>query len=483
MPEKTSTSQSKLTYHIQTFGCTMNYSDTERVTSVLHQAGYQPATNLEDLDLFIFNTCSIKQKGEDRVFGMINNIAGYKRANPRLLIGITGCMVRQTSSRNSSSDKKDQLLKILDSLDFVFRITDTHNLIDVLVEAEPQLELSSPGESVVSDYLRITPNYSSKFQASVPIQIGCDKYCTYCIVPYARGREKSRPQADILAECRKLVEQGCKEITLVGQTVNSYGLSSLDKQNPLFQPYFEQLQKFTNGEISTKPTLPFIELLQKIDQFFTLGLSRLRYISPHPRDLEEQLITAHASLKTLCPYIHLPIQSGDNQVLARMNRKYTVEQYREKVQMLKAQVPDMVITTDIIIGFSGETDGQFEHTVELFNEFQWDQVFISRYSERIGTIAAKNFPNDVPKDVKASRWHRLNNLLKQISKQKHQSYEGKIVEVLVEKFNSLTSECEGRSRDMKLVQFPGQPEQVGKILNIRVIKGLDWLLKGEYSSD
>lgn len=469
----------QLQYHIQTFGCQMNYSDTERVAAVLEKSGYQKAINLEEVDLFIFNTCSIKQKGEDRVYGIIRNIASFKKANPRLLIGITGCMVRQTSSRNS--EERDSLLTQLNALDFVFRITDTHILPQVLAEAEPQLDLREMEEglsrgSTNTDYLKVAPQYASKFQAFVPIQIGCDKYCTYCIVPYSRGREQSRPMEEILTECRQLVENGCLEITLVGQTVNSYGLSALDKKNPIFADYHLP----THG---TKTTEPFVKLLREINALSELGLSRLRYTSPHPKDLSDELIEAHATLKTLCSYIHLPIQSGDNTMLSRMNRKYTVEQYREKVQKLFAKVPDAVISSDIIVGFCGETDEQFENTYKLFEEIRWDQCFISRYSERKGTLAAKAFPDDVPAEVKANRWHRLNNLLKEISKEKHQAYVGQTLEVLVEKYNSLTKECEGRSREMKLVQFAGSEELVGKLINIKIIKGLDWLLKGSISDD
>lgn len=464
-----------LKYFIQTFGCQMNYSDTERVAAVLERSGYEKADQLDEVDLFIFNTCSIKQKGEDRVYGIIKNIGMMKKANPRLLIGITGCMVRQTSSRNSEWENKDSLLKNLKPLDFVFRITDTHKLPQVLAEAEPQLDLPELAESTGqnrTDYLQVAPQYSTKFQAFVPIQIGCDKYCTYCIVPYSRGREESRSMDDILSECRKLVENGCKEITLVGQTVNSYGLSNLDQKNPHFNWYHSVKQ-------GVKPELPFIRLLRQLNGLSEHGLDRLRYTSPHPRDLSDQLIEAHATLKVLCPYIHLPVQSGDNQVLARMNRKYTVEEYREKVAKLLARVPNCVITTDIIVGFCGETDEQFQNTAKLFEEIAWDQAYISRYSERQGTVAGNLFQDDVPTEVKASRWHTLNNLLKKISKEKHQKYLGQTLEVLIERYNPLTKEIEGRSREMKVVQIPATgPELVGQIQSVKITAAKDWVLKG-----
>ena len=402
-----------------------------------------------------------------------------KKANPRLLIGITGCMVRQTSSRNSEWDNRDNLLKNLKPLDFVFRITDTHKLPQVLAEAEPQLdlpELAEPSRQSRTDYLQVAPQYATKFQAFVPIQIGCDKYCTYCIVPYSRGREESRAMDDILAECRKLVENGCKEITLVGQTVNSYGLSNLDRKNPHFSWYH-------NLESTVRPELPFIRLLRQLNGLSELGLDRLRYTSPHPRDLSDELIEAHATLKVLCPYIHLPVQSGDNQILARMNRKYTVEQYKERVAKLLARLPNCVITTDIIVGFCGETDEQFQNTAKLFEEIAWDQAYISRYSERQGTVAGNLFKDDVPTDTKALRWHTLNNLLKKISKEKHQKYLGQTLEVLIERYNPLTKEIEGRSREMKVVQIPATgPELVGQILPVSITAAKDWVLKGEIIS-
>ncbi len=445
-------------YHIQTYGCQMNYSDSERVAAVLEKSGYQKAKTLEEVDLFIFNTCSIRQKGEDRVHGMINNIASYKRSNPRLLIGVTGCMIRKSSTRNS--EKKDQVLqRHRTRLDFVFNIKDTHKLPQILAEAEPQLELEALDHP---DYLKIKPAYSKNFQAFVPIQIGCDKYCTYCIVPYSRGREQSRPFAEIIEECNKLVENGCLEITLVGQTVNTYGRSNLDQD------------KFAD----LKPS-PFAALLKEIDKLKTKGLNRIRYTSPHPRDLDDALIEAHASLSILAPHIHLPIQAGDNQVLQKMNRKYTVEEYTERISRLKQRVPHIRLTTDIIVGFCGETEEQFQNTLRVYQDLQWDQAYIARYSERSGTVADKCFPDDVPTKTKSDRWHQLNDLMEEISLRKNRDFEGQNLEVLVESYNPLTKECEGRSREFKLVQFPGQPENIGQIQHIEIIQGLEWVLKGK----
>lgn len=450
-------------YYIQTFGCAMNYSDSERVASLLEKLGYVKTEQWEETDLFIFNTCSIRQKGEDRVFGQLDNLDRIKKHNPRLLVGITGCMVRSTSSRNSEKDIKDDIMKRVDSVDFVFKITETHKIGEVLSEAEPQLDLPQLAEADLNDYLKINPKYTTKFQAFVPIQIGCDKYCTYCIVPYSRGREQSRPMEDILAECRALVEHGCKEITLVGQTVNSYGLSALDKKTDSFVGMSD----------------PFVTLLTKIDALREIGLNRIRFTSPHPRDYTDTLIQAHVDLPSLCPHFHLPIQAGNDKVLQKMNRKYTVEEYKTIINKIRSKLPDAAITTDIIVGFCGETPEQFEDSYNVFKDIRWDMAYIARYSMRPGTVATKAFKDDVTREEKARRWHKLNDILEECSLENHKRFENKIVEVLVEKFDAKTGECEGKSRENKVVQFHGSPELVGGLVNVKVTSGISWLLKGD----
>ncbi len=450
-------------YHIQTLGCAMNYSDSERVAAILEKIGYERTEKTEESDLYIFNTCSIRQKGEDRVYGQLKNIYGLKKKNPRLLIGITGCMVRQTSSRNSEKEQKDELLKRLEELDFVFKITDTNKLVEVIEEAEPQLDLPQLAEADLNDYLKINPKYTSTFQAFVPIQIGCDKYCTYCIVPYSRGREKSRPMEDILAECQRLVENGCKEITLVGQTVNSYGLSIWDKKSGQFAAMKD----------------PFVTLLTAIDALQAKGLNRLRFISSHPRDFTDELIKAHVELKTLCNYIHLPVQAGDDEVLKKMNRQYTADHYRSLIKKIRTTIPDSAIPTDIIVGFCGETAEQFQRTADLFNEVQWDMAYLARYSPRQGTASFKVFKDYISRQEKAQRWQALNTILEKSSSAKNKACEGKILEILVEKCNEETGECEGKSRENKVVQFPGNASQIGQIINVKITQGLQWSLKGE----
>lgn len=479
-------------YYIQTLGCAMNYSDSERVASILEKIGYSRTQTVEDTDLYIFNTCSIRQKGEDRVFGQLRNVNELKKKNPRLLVGITGCMVRKTSSRNSEKETKDELIKRLVDLDFVFKITDTHKLGEVLEEAEPQLDLpgqseaeplankspakaGQPGategsgghssfmEGQATDYLQINPKYTSKFQAFVPIQIGCDKYCTYCIVPYARGREKSRDMNEIVEECARLVDSGCKEITLVGQTVNSYGKSMWDKKTGAFAQYED----------------PFVELLTRVDKLSAKGLNRLRFTSPHPRDLSDALIQAHADLKTLTNHIHLPVQAGDDEMLKKMNRQYTTEHYKNLIKKIREKIPEASVTTDIIVGFCGETDEQFEGTKRLYEDLRFDMAYLARYSPRRGTASWNAWQDDVPRTEKARRWHALNDILEECTLAFHRSLEGKTLEVLVEKFDETTGECEGKSRENKVVQFVGDASLIGTLQNVKVTKGMQWMVKGE----
>lgn len=475
----------------------MNYSDSERVASILEKNGYQKTDNPEDTDLYLFNTCSIRQKGEDRVYGQLKTLTQWKKQNPRLLVGITGCMVRQTSTKNSKHEEKDNLIKKIKNLDFVFKITDARELDKILQEAELNLELTKDHEEEDTipinatpknkpqtnrkekiirspltteqhledrlEYLSISPKYSSNFQAFVPIQIGCDKFCTYCIVPYARGREQSRPMEDIFKECEQLVKNGCKEITLVGQTVNSYGKSAIDRADGRFAKYED----------------PFVELLARVDKLQKNGLNRLRFTSSHPRDLTNALIGAHANLQTLTTHLHLPVQAGDDCMLQKMNRKYTVKHYKKIIEKFRKTVPGASVTTDIIVGFCGETDEQFENTYNLYKELRFDMAYIARYSPRPGTVSVKAFKDDVPREVKAKRWHRLNDILEECSHEYLTAIIGKELEVLVESYNKDTQECEGRSRENKTVQFIGNPEMIGTIQKIKVTKALKWLVKGE----
>jgi len=488
-------------YYIQTLGCAMNYSDSERVSAELEKLGHSRTKKESDADLYLFNTCSIRQKGEDRVYGKLMTLGTRKQHKKDLLVGLTGCMVRKTSTKNSSPDKRDKLVRDLKPVDFVFRIEDVKNLDRLLKQvgakaAKPE-EKTATGKPVPKkrvrggdrtaneimtvtadrlDYLDIAPRYSSVFQAFVPIQIGCDKFCTYCIVPHARGREQARPVKEILAECEALVKGGCKEITLVGQTVNSYGRSDLDKKNGSFGRGFTE--KLSDDGQKLFAEEPFVALLAEIDKLHALGLNRLRFTSPHPYDYSDALINAHASLKTLTPHFHIPVQAGSDRTLKRMNRRYTSEEYKSLITKIRALVPDASITTDIIVGFCGETRADFKRTLELYKDIKWDMAYLARYSARPGTVSDKFFKDDVPRAEKARRWHALNKVLTKCSRDFNKRLVGKTLEVLVEKYDPRTKEYEGKSRENKVVQFTGSAAQIGTLQKVRITKALDWNVKG-----
>jgi tRNA-2-methylthio-N6-dimethylallyladenosine synthase len=434
----------------------MNSSDSERVASVLERLGYETAESQNHADLLVLNTCSVKQKAEDRVYGLRKILAKLHEENPALKIAVTGCMIRSTGTQ------EDQLLKRMPEVDFVFRIEEVARLPELLKQVDSSLDFSDQiDEGTLENYFKIAPKKSTGASVFVPIMTGCDKFCTYCIVPFTRGREMSRDFEDIVAECKKHVEEGALEITLVGQTVNSYGLSFNDKKSGKFTAYGKS---------------PFSALLIEIDKLKSSGLSRLRFTSPHPRDFTDELIQTLASLETICPYIHMPVQSGDNRILRRMNRNYTAPEYQTIMRKIQAAIPGCAISTDIIVGFPGETDEEFENTFKMYEEMEWDTCFISRYSPRKGTYSQKSLPDDISHELKEARWHRLNNLLKTISNKKHQAFIGRTVEVLVTE--QIGQSCRGRTREFKEIEFRSNRPLLGKLATVRVTEADTFYLKG-----
>ncbi len=419
----------------------MNYSDSERLKTILDRLGYKETVSPGKADLIMLNSCSVRQHAEDRIFGFMIEYEKIRQKNPRLKIGLTGCMVRKTGAQKD--DKKDKLLRRIKPLDFVVRIEEIAKLPQILgiKSADINDEISA---RELKNYFHINPQHTSKFQAFVPISTGCDKFCTYCIVPYSRGREQFRPKKEILAEIKNLAQSGYKEITLVGQTVNSYP--------------------------------EFAKLLAEIDKFHKFGLERVRFISPYPLDATDDLINAMTKLRTLMPYIHLPIQSGDDEILKRMNRKYTVAQYKKIIGKIRKRIPGCAISTDIIVGFCGETREQFMNTYNLFKKIKWDLAYIAKYSPRPGTVSAKMFKDDVPAKEKSRRFHALNDLLRKISLEKHKKFAGKKIKVLVE--NCRARICVGRSEHFKIVQFKSSKNLVGKIVPIKITKAMEWILEG-----
>jgi tRNA-2-methylthio-N6-dimethylallyladenosine synthase len=458
-------------YHIHTFGCQMNYSDTERIETYLNNLGFKKAKTEKQADLIIFNSCSVRQKAEDRVLGKMQQLILEKRKRKNLLLALTGCMVRKSSTKKTYIKNQDYFIKTIAPLDIAFRIEDLPKLKSLIEEVSKKSKIKPLPKTdfeSLSNYFHIPAKYKSNFQAFIPISTGCDKFCTYCIVPYSRGREVSRPMGEILNEAEELVKNGCLEITLLGQTVDSYGLSNIDRQKHLFN--YDEIDAGT-----TDP--PFVQLLKKLDKLYSKGLRRLRFTSPHPKDISPQLVECYKTLKTLMPHIHLPIQSGDNNCLKRMNRPYTRERYLEIIKALRKANPAIAITTDIIVGFCGETEKEFQNTLDLYKKVEFDFAYFAQYSTRKNTYASKHLKDDVPTKEKRRRWHELNNILKKITQKKLEKYIGKTVEVLVEKHSGNT--YTGTSPHNKVVQFKSPKKSLkGTLQKTKITKAENWVLLG-----
>ncbi len=447
------------TYVIKTFGCSMNYSDTERVATVLDANGLKEILDENEADFVVFTTCSVKQKAEDKVYSLINNIhKNRQKKNLNTKIVLTGCMVKKTSTQQFIPEEKDPILIKIPKIDIVFRIEDIYKIPELL----------EIGESKILDsYLNVTPKYSSSFQAIVPIQIGCDNYCTFCIVPYTRGREWSRPMKQILSEIEELAKKGVKEINLVGQNVNSYGKDLMDKK----RKWDDKEMKWIKGEEKT----PFTILLEEINKIE--GIERVRFQSSNPHDMTDDIIEAICTLPKVMPNLHFALQSGDNNVLRRMNRKHSYEEYRNIVQKIRSINPKFSITTDIIVGFCGETDEEFEHTMEGIKELDIDLIYISQYSPRKGTVSGDKMKDDVPQEVKKSRWHKINNWLKIHVKNKMKNLVGSTQKVLIGREEN--GFFEGKNEYNVMVQVEGKNIKVGDIVDVEITDYSTWAVKGK----
>lgn len=498
----------------------MNHSDSERLTAVLEGLGYKPAKSEAQADLILFNTCSIRKKAEDKVYGKLSELKAFKKKNSKLLVGVTGCMTRFSGTRerkprdaigyahnwtedfvtNPNKPKPRDPLFRIKMIDFVFRIDDLARLGELLKEAQPslKLKLEKGVEAAKKDYFTIAPKRVSVAQAWIPIQTGCDKFCTYCIVPFSRRREHSRPMDEVLAECKEAVQKGATEIVLLGQTVDSYGLSVADKLSGHFSQHtgipnvvfnsgiFKKGKNamasstheakrselpphpLQSGGLSSiaakgkKTERPFLTLLREIDKLHKNGLKRLRFLSPHPHDFCEELVRLHKELKTLQPYFHLPVQAGSDAVLKAMRRTYTASHYLNLIDMIRTYLPDATISTDIIVGFPGETEADFKKTCTLAKKVKWDMVYLAMFSPRKGTYAEKHLKDDVLLEEKKRRFAVLNDLLKKGMAARNKPYLGQIVEVLVEKQKG--DRYSGRTPHFKEVFFTGKSASSSKCL-------------------
>lgn len=431
-----------LKYKIKTFGCQMNKSDSERIAGFLENLGFFEASQEKEADLVLINTCSVRQKAEDRVYGQVRNLAKLKAKKPNLIIGVTGCM--------PGRDKDNKLREKLKEADLFFSINQLDQLPKWISEARRDILLK---QIDLDNYLRLKPKLKNNFFAFVPIMTGCNNFCSYCVVPYARGREYSRPVKEVLNEIRELVKNGCIEIILLGQNINAYRPEDkFSKENP-----------YKN---------PFAALLWEVDKIN--GLKRVHFTAPHPKDMSGEVIDA-LTLPKHVNYLHLPVQSGDDRVLKKMNRNYTAKDYLKLIENIREKKPTIAIGTDIIVGFPGETKEQFENTVKLYKKCGFDISYTAMYSPRSGTKAFE-YKDDVSLEEKKRRWLILQKLMEENTLKKNQKYIGWELSVLVDQYGK--GFCMGNSLEMKRVRFTGPKNLVGKIVNIKIKKAKTWELEG-----
>lgn len=434
------------TYHILTYGCQMNEHDSEKISGMLTSIGYEETTDDKSADLVIFNTCLIRENAELRVFGKLGEVKGLKRKNPDMLVAVCGCMMQRQEIR-------EKVLRKFSFVDIIFGTNTIHELPMLIYNVEIN-KRKSVGivDNTESIYENMPKQRKFKHKALVNITYGCNNFCTYCVVPYVRGREKSREPNEIIQEIKALAEDGCKEVTLLGQNVNSYG-SNLEKK------------------------VTFAELLYEINKIE--GIERIRFMTSHPKDLTDDLIKAIKECDKVCKHVHLPVQAGSNNVLSRMNRKYTKEHYLNLVEKLKKAVPDIAITTDIIVGFPGETEEDFLETIDIVKKVQYDSAFTFLYSVREGTEAAK-MENQVPDEVKHERFDKLLDVLYPIVLERNQQCIGKVFPVLVE--SAENDKLTGRTEHFRLVHFKGSNALIGEIVNVRITNVKTFHMEGEFVS-
>lgn len=420
------------TFYIRTYGCQMNELDTEIMVGALENRGLQRTDEELDADLMIFNTCSIRDLAERKVMGKLGKLGRSKQKNA--IIGVAGCM---------ANAKKDSLFSKLPHIDFVLGTNNIHDLDNVLDEVIGSGKQSIRTDDHFSEELNyLAAKRDDKVKALVSIIRGCDKFCTYCVVPYTRGPESSREPNSIVEECKKLVDQGYKEITLLGQNVNSY------------------------GKDKSEWGCLFHDLLYRIDK--ETGIERIRFMTSHPVDISRELMEAVRDLPSMCEFVHFPLQSGSNRILRKMHRIYTLEQYLEKVQMLREIVPNVKLGTDIIVGFPTETEEEFQETYKALKEIKYSVGYLFAYSPRKGTPAMR-WKDDIPEEVKQDRLHRLMELQDGIYAEQRQEMLDKTVEVLVEKQGSKdTTMLVGRTRDWMKVIFPAGKELVGTLQRVKI---------------
>ena len=432
-------------YNIITYGCQMNEHDSEQMAGMLENMGYQHTEDLAQADIILLNTCIIRENAELKVFGKLGELKKYKRENPDLIIGIGGCMMQQ-------DEPVDEVYKKYQHVDLIFGTHNIHHLPDLIKKIEESrdrvVEVWDEEEGLIPD---LPSKRDSEHTAWISIIQGCDNFCSYCIVPYVRGRERSRPMEAVINEAEKLSADGVKEITLLGQNVNSYGKDL--------------------GKNSSFPRL--LEELNKVED-----LKRIRFMTSHPKDFSDELLEKIKTLDKLADHIHLPVQSGSNKVLKEMNRGYTREYYMDRVKKIKREIPNAAISTDFIVGFPGETEEDFEKTMELVEELEFDMAYTFIYSPRTGTPAARR-DDQIDDEIKKERLNELMELQNKISYDKNQKLIGSTQEILVTGPSSNDPQVyEGRTSTNKICFIDKREDLVGKLVNVKIDSAKSWTLEG-----
>jgi tRNA-2-methylthio-N6-dimethylallyladenosine synthase len=434
------------TFYIETWGCQMNEEDSEKLSGMLKRTGYDRSDERDAADIIIFNTCCVRENAELKVKGNLGALKKIKKERPDLIIAVCGCMMQQEGVA-------EEIIKMFPFVDIIFGTHNSYKFPEYLNRVKQEnksiVEVIQKEEGIVEG---IPIDRESSVKAFVTIMYGCNNFCTYCIVPYVRGRERSREPQNIVKEIKDLVSAGYKEVTLLGQNVNSYG---------------KELE----------PKMSFAGLLKTIREI--PGLERVRFMTSHPKDLTEDVIDVIAEGGNLCEQIHLPVQSGSSRLLKMMNRHYDKEMYLDLVRKIKSKIPGVAISTDIIIGFPGETEEDFQETLSLVNEVEYDSAFTFIYSKRKGT-PAYDMDDQISDEVKHDRFNRLVEAVNACSRKRNLSYLGRTVEVLVEGFSKNNENTvTGRTRSGKLVNLSGGAELIGELVNVKIIKANSFSLVGE----
>ena len=434
------------TYCVVTYGCQMNAHDSEKLEGMLLEMGMTPAENRESADFVIFNTCCVRDNAQRRALGNVVWLKELKKTRPELMVAVCGCMMQQPGMG-------EQILRQYPFVDVAFGTHNLYRFAQLMLQAVKTrrrvVEVLKDDEGSIPEDLPV--QRLSPYHAYITIMYGCNNFCSYCIVPYVRGRERSRASSRIIAEAKQLKADGVKEIMLLGQNVNSYGLD-------------------VEGELS------FAQLLKELDE---VGIERIRFMTSHPKDISDELIDVMASSKHICHALHLPVQQGSDRVLASMNRRYTRQRYMERVSLLRSKIPDISLTTDLIVGYPGETEEDFEETCSLVEQVGYDSAFTFIYSPRIGTRAA-DMEDQIPERVSSQRIQKLIALQKEITHKRYDAYVGQIHSVLVDEASKRdASQMAGKNQYNITVNFPGDSELIGQIVKVRITSAGESTLRGE----